>query len=295
MKEEKKHLKNWRGELEGVYKDGATPHCANLMHQCTDKSAAHKTSRQALEVIIPSYFSFINALSLFNPKCMQASSIRATAALEEYMKVVREEKNQVFKSQSDFLTSVIPEFFIRLFAILLDFRGIKNMSACGQRDIPIDMSFDPRSENLYVPRTQRVDIAIVRRASFVVDDREVDEFFIPIVAGEAKTYFDKNMISGMEYSAASMKKVFPHCSYFAIAELADFDLSALSYASGEIDEIYIIRKQKRAIFRKTNVPYPVDPKLIQEILESASSVIDSCSVRRTDLEARIASGKLIAE
>jgi hypothetical protein len=101
------------------------------------------------------------------------------------------------------------------------------------------------------------------------------------------------MISGVEFSVATLKSTFPHCAYFAISEFADFELQSNSYASSEIDEIYILRKQKRADFRKSDVAKPLDRDLIIEILNRFFVGIENHLAVHHNLKLRVPNGRLI--
>jgi hypothetical protein len=267
----------------------ATPHCNNLIHQFSSKSAAHGKSADALIALVPIYLELCALLRCFS----NSDDFYRDAAteLDRYLLAIRSIPN-VFLSQSDFVTSVIPEFFLRIFHSPAF--ASSELVVTGQREVPIEISFDTRLKELLCTRTQRLDIAAGYASSIRVGDQINTPLFIPILAAEAKTYFDKNMISGVEYSAAALKRTFPHCLYLAISEFADFDLSALSYASGKIDEIFILRRQKRSDWRKSGVANPILPSIIQEIIQMAAARFSKSTVQRLSLHDRLENGKLIA-
>lgn len=283
----------WHASLTSRHKANVTAHCQNLLHQCTVKSAAHKKSLTALGYIVPAYLSLVDAIDGFDPNDMAASAKTVTVVFDGYMTLLRATANDIFGSESDFKTSAIPEFFLRLFIILINHHKATTLEASGQRDIPVELSFDIRSDDLVIPRSQRVDAAIVIKTPLVVADKELVGFCIPVFAAEAKTYFDKNMLSGVDQSAAGMKSTFPHCLYFSIGEFADFELSAHSYAAGAMDEIYILRHQKRADFRKTKVANPIDANLVTEILTRVETAIINHNKKRPRLDVRLKTGRLI--
>lgn len=283
----------WHKALTNLYKANATPHCQNLLHQCTPKSAAHAKSNVALAEIIPAYISLIQEIEKFDAINLDHYSKRVTTKFDEYMILLRAPENDVFASVSDLKTSAVPEFFLRIFDLLISHHGAKLLEVSGQREIPVELAFDIRTEDFIIARTQRVDAAIVIRAPLMVAGKELKGFCIPVFAAEAKTYFDKNMLSGVDQSAAGMKATFPHCLYFSIGEFADFELSSYSYAGGAIDEIYILRHQKRSDFRKTGVAEPVDAGLVAEILTRVERSIVNHQEKRPHLDVRIKSGKLI--
>jgi hypothetical protein len=285
------------GELLKLHKPNVTPHCQNLLHQCTSKSAANVKSAAkaaaALGQIVPAYVSLVKTIETFSAATIRKSAAAATEAFDEYMTLLRLPENDLFSSVSDLKTSAVPDFFLRLFDALLEHHKAAFLEVSGQRDIPVELSFDTRTADLVFARTQRVDVAIVMKASLTVQGQELNNFAIPVFAAEAKTYFDKNMLSGVDQSAAGMKRTFPHCLYLAIAEFADFELGAQSYASGSMDEIFVLRHQKRADFRKTGVAHPIDTDLVAEILQTVERAIIDYDEPRPNLEERLKTGKLI--
>lgn len=283
-------LTNLRDEVAKRKIDGVTPHSNNLLHQFSTKSAAHLKSNAALKLLTPKFISLcdhIDGVTLDDDDFFEI----AARLLDEYISDIRKSGAGIFASQSDFITSVMPEFFLRIFHILC--KGKAELFASGQRDIAIDLSFDTRMPTLLMPKMQRVDLAIGYVTQLTIGAHPSTPLFIPIFAAEAKTYFDKNMISGVDYSAAAIKNTFPHCYYLAISEFADFDLEALSYAGSSIDEIFIVRHQKRSDFRKSNIAKASSWKNIKEIVLSAQSAIESCAKDRTSLHDRLPTGMLI--
>lgn len=283
----------WHADLSSIYKIKVMPHCQNLLHQCTPKSAAHAKSFKALKEIIPAYLEMIKVLKGFNPNDIKKSVAQCTAAFEKYMCVLRKPENDLFSSVSDLKTSAIPEFLLILCDILIAYSGVDFLEVTGQQEIPVELSFDIRVGDFVVVRRQRVDVAIVKPVSLVVDDAQLEGFSIPIFAAEVKTYFDKNMLSGVDQSADGMKRTFPHCLYFSISEFADFEIGAYSYASGAMDEIFILRHQKRADWRKTSSAKPIDHILVFEILKRVNDAILNCNKKRSKLDERMKTGKLI--
>jgi hypothetical protein len=270
--------------------DGASPHCNNLLHQFSSKSAAHLKSKKALEKLAPEFINLCDHVDGVDANNDQFF-ISATKLLDNYLSNIRFLGVGIFVSQSDFITSVVPEFFLRMFHSMTAVNS--DLFASGQRDIAIDLSFDTRSPSLMIPKMQRVDLAIGYATEIAVGGQVSTPFFIPIFAAEAKTYFDKNMISGVDFSAAAIKSTFPHCSYLAVGEFADFDLAGLSYASSSIDEIYIMRRQKRSDFRKSKVAKSSSWRVVKDIVLSAQKSIQTCQDLRTSLDDRLVSGRLI--
>ena len=115
-----------------------------------------------------------------------------------------------------------------------------------------------------------------------------------MVAIEVKTNLDKNMIGGVEYSVERLKKTFPLSKFFLISEFADFAYKKQNYASTPIDEIIILRKQKRSEVRRDKTKIRgLDKGLVEshitEILEYLESTLNSPD----ELNARMKQGRLI--
>ena len=117
---------------------------------------------------------------------------------------------------------------------------------------------------------------------------------IPLIAIECKTNLDKNMISGIEHSVTELKKTFPECRYFVVTEVSDFDVKKSNYASSGIDEMYILRQQKRGPIRNDpTLRKPINQLLVQEIAEILIHNIDAMNADIAGLDTRMQTGKLI--
>ena len=270
-----------------------TPHGNNLLHQVRVTSGKRAEIHNALAELVPAYVAMTSAVSLLDFSNVSGTVAPLVLALDKYLSIARSPEFDLFISQSDFKTSIIPEFFLRIADKYIKEHNLP-FEATGQTDIPIEIAFDLKREGIIVPRLQRVDFAIVKRVDLSANGAALKGFCIPLIGAEAKTYFDKNMITGVAYSVASLKTTFPHCVYIAIGEFADFELGADSYASSEIDEIYILRKQKRSEYRKSLVAKEVDPSLVQEIITLMISTIRSHTQVHSDLKLRMPRGRLIA-
>jgi hypothetical protein len=137
-------------------------------------------------------------------------------------------------------------------------------------------------------------MAILRKCSLICDDIIFNDFYIPIVAAEIKTNLDKTMLSGIEHSVESLKRTFPKCLYYVIAELSDFNYKDQNYAATGIDEMYVLRKQKRSSVRRTGSRSNIDSHLIKTILENIVAAMRNCAIENQSLQERMSKGKLIS-
>jgi hypothetical protein len=289
----------WQQELDQSLIRGASPHASNVLHQLKQVSKARSSSNPqrdtrlaALEEIVPAYLSLVKSIPQVSPLPSEATLSPLVDKLNAYLDLLEGQAGRTFISQSDFKTSVIPDFFLRVFASLIQARALP-LSVVGQREIPIRLSFDPKRKGFLVPHLQRVDMAIVLFAELSVNKVEHEGFCIPLFAAESKTYFDKNMISGVDFSVRTLKSTFPDCVYLAIGERSDFDLKGVNYANSAIDEIVILRRQKRSDYRKSGLGSPIATDLVAEVVARAVSVLDVFQETRPDLSMRIGGGKLI--
>lgn len=269
-----------------------TPHGTNLLHQVRVTSGKRAELIDALRLLTPGYLKMVACAEAVDPLDLGSSITSLAEGLDEYLCLTRTPEADVFVAQSDFRTSIVPEFILRIARRYIALKG-HPFSATGQADIPIEIAFDLKRPGLLVPRRQRVDFAIVQNVALEANGQALKGFCIPLFAGESKTYFDKNMISGVAYSVAALKTTFPHCVYVGIGEFADFELGADSYASSEIDEIYILRKQKRSDFRKTKVANPVSSLLLREIVDQMIETVEDHTKVHIDLKLRVPAGRLI--
>jgi len=211
---------------------------------------------------------------------------------ESYYKFLKLDINKKFSHQSDFLSSLIPEYLYLTYNKWLTPK-FDDIIITTQKDIIIDLSFLPYEDKQISFKEKRVDVAIVKKINFELGNQILD-FSISLVGIEVKTNLDKNMISGVEYSVERMKKTFPLSKFYLISELADFAFKKQNYASTSIDEIIILRKQKRSEVRKDkNSINPIDPNLLNNHILELELYLKSCVKAPGNLKERLNKGKLI--
>ncbi len=211
---------------------------------------------------------------------------------EKYYTFLREDRNKKFSHQSDFLSSLVPEFLYQLYLKFVVSK-FPDLEITTQKDIVIDMSFLPYQELPMVVKPKRVDVAIIKTMPLKIDDTEVD-FNITMVGVEVKTNLDKNMISGVEYSVDRLKKTFPLSKFYLISEFADFAFEKQNYASSQIDEIIILRKQKRSeVRRDISLTKDIDIELVRSHIDEVLNYLESVIDAPESLNTRMQLGKLI--
>lgn len=101
------------------------------------------------------------------------------------------------------------------------------------------------------------------------------------------------MLAGIEASVETLKRTFPRALYYAIGEYSDFEIEAQNYASTGIDEILIVRNQKRSSVRRNPAARnPISEQLIASFLDEVKMHIESAIVAPSDLAARMVEGRL---
>lgn len=263
------------------------PHSTNLMHQLNKKDPKNI---QLFNDVCSRYYKFRKEVSN-----------RKIANLEEYVERVVEKTNNYmdffatsnpFSHQQDFTSSIIPEMFCFIFSRIIEGTDIP-LIVQAQNDLPIECMFDLHEGGRLIFKNKRLDLSLCKKSILTLDGVEHD-FVIPMLAMEIKTNLDKNMLAGIENSVAALKRTFPNCLYFVVSEFADLATDKLNYASTEIDEIYIIRNQKRASVRgNKNSKNAINSALVIELALKAVELLASFSEEQLTLEQRMKLGKLI--
>ena len=263
------------------------PHSTNLMHQLNKKEAAN--------------------LQLFNEVCVRYFRLREVASsrrkmdLAEFIGLVVDETNSYmelfatsspFSHQQDFTSSIIPEMFYFIFSRIIKDSDIP-LIVQAQDDLPIECMFDLHDGGRLLFKNKRLDLSLCRKSVLSLDGVK-HNFVIPLIAMEIKTNLDKNMLAGIENSVSALKRTFPKCLYYVVTEFADLATDKLNYASTDIDEIYIIRNQRRASVRGNKNPKnSINKTLVMELALNAVLLMNSFSKEQLTLEERMKRGKLI--
>ena len=263
------------------------PHSTNLMRQLNKKDARNLC---LFNEVCTRYFEFRNEVS--NHK---------TANLEEFVNRVVDKTNNYmnffsttnpFSHQQDFTSSIIPEMFYFIFSRIVESSEIP-IIVQAQNNLPIECMFDLCDGGRMLFKNKRLDLSLCKKSKLALDGVSHD-FVIPMLAMEIKTNLDKNMLAGIENSVSALKRTFPNCMYFVVSEFADLATDKLNYASTDIDEIYIIRNQKRASVRENKISQnSINKALVMELALKAVFLLKSVSDDKLTLEQRMKLGKLI--
>ncbi|CAG8710702.1 28579_t:CDS:2, partial [Racocetra persica] len=157
-------------------------------------------------------------------------------------------KSYNFSSQSKFESTVLEEFLFVLFSksdFCLDLKKGSSVKAYS------NLYFNPKSLKNFVKGPVDVgihekdqDFAIYREYEIAVNNEKGKNLNVPIISIECKTYLDKTMLEGSIATAEKVKRGNPQAKFYIVTETYDIDYKVDVYGT-QIDQIYILRKQKR--------------------------------------------------
>lgn len=264
----------------------ALPHCRNLLFQLNKRDE----KKEVWFNHVMEYYVAIRSVEYGDDLHNYICAI--TEKTNDYMNFLWPPNRNPFSHQADFTSSIVPEMLCLIFNSIIKNSG-QEIEVSAQKDLTIECIFDISGGGSMRFKNKRVDVAVVKTCQLSFNDTST-EFPIPLLAIECKTNLDKNMISGIEHSVEELKKTFPDCKYFVITELSDFDVKKSNYASSGIDEMYIFRKQKRAVTRRTpEMRQDLQPDLVYEVAQILIQIIQKENGDVEKLNTRMVNGKLI--
>jgi len=175
-----------------------------------------------------------------------------------------------FKPQDKLESSVIEEF---LYFLLKDIPGLSHdlnggLLFMGQAEAYLDLSFAPRnlkdfvnSPGVYINKKNQ-DFTIAKKVSCTFKthkNEEKVELVVPAVAIECKAYIPKTMFDQAAYEAQRLKEGNPFALYAIVAEQNALS-NDVNLKNTKVDEIFILRKQKRSKDKK-----PIDAGVVAEL------------------------------
>ncbi len=265
----------------------AAPHCSNLLHQLNKREADKELTFNEI------YDRYIRTrLVEFTPDNLLKYIEKITKEINNYMDYYWPPENNPFSHQADFVSSIIPEMFCTIFTQIIA-ASKWGLEVSAQKDLAIECVFDTTGGGTMHLKNKRVDVAVVKQCPLIFNGVS-QELPVPLLAIECKTNLDKNMLSGIEQSVNDLKKTFPDCRYFVVTELSDFDVKKSNYASSGINEMYVLRRQKRGpVRRDPALRNPLNAPLVYEITLALKQSIDAMNSTVAALSSRMENGKLI--
>lgn len=265
----------------------AIPHGSNLLHQLNKRD---DSKIDMFEEILPLYLA--TRTVEYAAANVYGYIDAVVDNVNTYMNYFWPPAQNPFSHQADYTSSIIPEMLCTIFGNIINSTGA-DLEVSAEKDLTIECTFDVAGGGKVRFKNKRVDVAVVKPCSLVFNGEE-STLPIPLLAIECKTNLDKNMLSGIEQSVGDLKKTFPMCNYYVVTELSDFDVKRTNYASSGIDEMYVLRKQKRGMIRRfPELRNPIDVELIVELAKSLICSIDVLCAESVDLNSRMLNGKLI--
>lgn len=206
--------------------------------------------------------------------------------LKEKVRLLNDYKNYIdsltekgnFKLQDKVASSVIEEFLFHLFKDIPEIRSnLENgLVFVGQVKAYTDLSFAPKNfidfinnPGVYINRKNQ-DFTISKRIKCIFEtnkNKETAEITVPAVAIECKTFIPSTMLGQSSYEAQRLKQGNPYALYIIVAEQNALS-ETVSLKNLPIDEIFILRKQKRDAKRnKVSDKKPIDFYVIKELYD----------------------------
>ena len=263
------------------------PHGRNLLHQLHKKEGEKETF---FERILPLYLDTRTNTIIDNDLNNYVETV--VEKTNQYIDCFWPPENNPFSHQTDFVSSIIPEMLCTIFRTVIESYNA-NLEVSAQKDLSIECTFNASSGGTINLKNKRVDVAVVEQCMLSLNDHFID-LPIPLLAIECKTNLDKNMLSGIEHSVSELKKTFPSCNYYVVTEYSDFNVNKTNYASSGINEMYILRRQKRnEVRRDSSRRKPLDSHLIYEITNDLALAIEALDAVSDSLSTRMHHGRLI--
>lgn len=260
-------------------------HANNLTHKRRIASGSVITAH--LDRVEAAYRDLIAALAWTEPAAGWLTA--PVEALNSYTEIVKdvEKADRFFNWRSDFASSLLPEFLIRLVYYRLTRGNITPLFST--RDSIVDVTLSGFREGGWTVRRKNQDLCVGLRTDRILLDTGEFEFVVPIVAIEAKTNIDINKLNGLDFSAERLKRTFPASRYFLVTETLDYALER-NY-SGAINEIYVLRKQMRHAARRAKADYCAD--VFERFAEDVHHYVSKADLSRTHVYDRLVGGRLI--
>jgi len=146
----------------------------------------------------------------------------------------------------------------------------------GQANAYMDLSFAPKNfqdfiknPGIYInKKNQDFTISKVVKCKFINNDKEESaEFVVPAIAIECKTFIPSTMLGQSDFEAQKIKQGNPFSLYIVVAEQNALSEDVL-LKNSKIDEIFILRRQKRNAAKNTvSDKKPIDFVIVKELYE----------------------------
>ena len=239
-------------------------------------------------------------------KGLDKEAIKQKVALfNQYKDFIDQRKYaEAFDSRSNLHSSVLEEFLYYLFKDLVDLNNEATYIGAATTFKTIYFTppnFSSMNKRPYVkvePKNQDFIIGTFVTASFSCKgsaggDTETQEFRLPAVAIEAKTYLDKTMLEGISRGADELKSICPTAKIFVVSEYLKLDRD-VNLQRFKVDQIYVLRRQRntdREVRLSGNfVKNPIYEDLVWDLFEEVKAHL---TAEKWDVEGALERGKLL--
>ena len=160
--------------------------------------------------------------------------------------------DRIFRAQSKINSTVIEEFLYFLFKDIPELSD--DMILLGPAKTYLDLSFAPRNLNDFIKnpgvyiKSKNQDFTISKEIFCTFSNIELKEEYkiiVPAVSIECKSYIPITMFDQAAYEAERLKEGNPYSLFIIIAEQNALK-SDVNLKHTKVDEIFILRKQKRS-------------------------------------------------
>jgi hypothetical protein len=260
-------------------------HASNLAHK--RRIAETPSVLKLLAEVEKEYAIFVAALKWSS--CKPGWLASPVSALNSYTDIIKdiEKADSFFNWRSDFASSLLPEFLVRILYQRLSHSKISPLFST--RDSIVDVTLSGYRDGGWTVRHKNQDLCIGLRTDRILLENAELEFVVPLIAVEAKTNIDINKLNGLDFSAERLKRTFPSSRYFLVTETLDYSLKR-NY-SGSIDEIYVLRKQMRHKARKSKAVYCSD--VFESFAEDVHHYVAKADLSKRHVYDRLIGGRLI--
>jgi hypothetical protein len=252
------------------------------------RTALTERARSLLDNLIARYESFVATLDY---SVLASGNLDASVeSLDEYITAAKEAErtDPCFNWRTDYCGSIIPEFIYRVLHATLYANHIPALFST--RESVVELTISGGQDGGWEVRRKNQDLSIGLRRESVTSGGESQSFVVPVVAMEVKTNIDINKLNGLDFSAERLKRTFPSSQYLLVTETIDFSLHD-NYASGSIDEVYVLRKQLRSRARRSRGR--LHPDVFAQLVADILAVMKTEVAMRGHVYERLATGKLI--
>jgi hypothetical protein len=233
----------------------AYPHGANILKKVIDGNRA--TNTRLLGQVARRYAAWRLAASVA-PSSVEKSegwrsfTDRQARLFGEYRNTLdTPEIDRAFDSRGALQPSALEEFCTYLFLPLVSSLG--GAAELGKREVFHGLYFSAPDFRQFIdlPRPHyqaaSVDFIISRKITsrFAAGARhQDDEIFVPAVAVECKTYLDRPRWFASEILAENLKRGFPYCRQFLLAEFLKLETGKVNIVGSRVDHVYVLRRSE---------------------------------------------------